>query len=504
MKPESSTKHAASGTWLVLGLCSLVGGCDLVAGIGTYCVEGTEGCQGGGGSGGTTTSTDDTTSSQGGGGAGGSQTGGGGTATTGPAECGNGKEEAGEECDDGNKTDADGCEADCTLPKCGNGIVDPGEMCFTSAASAFPTQGEDARDLVLVDCDDDGDLDVIASNFPESELTAIRNDGSGALEEIVKSPTYAEKLGLTLIKTGAASFEIAALFQPSGRTLWFTLDPAIPCKFSQDASTAVSAGGLDIVAFSANGVAAPDVAKVFAGESGMSGALHVSYDHDTTFSPEIATGTTLPSAVAAGDFVGDAGEDLVVTATENDQLTLFENAGGTFAWSASYFPAGGVGDQPVDVQAGDLDKDGMVDIVTANLGAGSIAVLRNLGAGTFAAQVPEPKVLGDNGVAAAKPISVALGDVNNDGYLDAVTANSDDASGKSSVSVFLNDGSGKLLLATKASFPLVGADAPFEVGRQPQSVKLGDLNGDGALDIATANAFVDGGTSTVSVLLSNP
>ncbi len=43
--------------------------------------------------------------------------------------CGDGTVDPGEQCDDGNNTNADGCEADCTLPVCGNGIVDAGEAC---------------------------------------------------------------------------------------------------------------------------------------------------------------------------------------------------------------------------------------------------------------------------------------------------------------------------------------------------------------------------------------
>ncbi len=43
--------------------------------------------------------------------------------------CGNGKVEAGEECDDGNTVNGDACEANCTLPRCGNGIIDPDEQC---------------------------------------------------------------------------------------------------------------------------------------------------------------------------------------------------------------------------------------------------------------------------------------------------------------------------------------------------------------------------------------
>jgi cysteine-rich repeat protein len=43
--------------------------------------------------------------------------------------CGDGIVQTGEECDDGNLVDGDGCDADCTLTACGNGIVSPGEEC---------------------------------------------------------------------------------------------------------------------------------------------------------------------------------------------------------------------------------------------------------------------------------------------------------------------------------------------------------------------------------------
>ena len=48
--------------------------------------------------------------------------------------CGDGNVDAGEQCDDGNNVDGDGCENDCTLtpppaPFCGDGNVDAGEQC---------------------------------------------------------------------------------------------------------------------------------------------------------------------------------------------------------------------------------------------------------------------------------------------------------------------------------------------------------------------------------------
>lgn len=43
--------------------------------------------------------------------------------------CGDGIVSFGEECDDGNQADGDGCSSDCQLPACGNGSVEADEQC---------------------------------------------------------------------------------------------------------------------------------------------------------------------------------------------------------------------------------------------------------------------------------------------------------------------------------------------------------------------------------------
>jgi cysteine-rich repeat protein/parallel beta-helix repeat protein len=43
--------------------------------------------------------------------------------------CGNGTTDPGEQCDDGNLVDGDGCDHNCTVTACGNGIVSAGEQC---------------------------------------------------------------------------------------------------------------------------------------------------------------------------------------------------------------------------------------------------------------------------------------------------------------------------------------------------------------------------------------
>ena len=83
---------------------------------------------------------------------------------------------------------------------------------------------------------------------------------------------------------------------------------------------------------------------------------------------------------------------------------------------------------------------------------------------------------------ALSPQAVTVGDFNGDGRLDLATANTF----FSDVSVLLGQGDG-----TFAAGQRFAADA------FPQAVTVGDFNGDGRLDLATANA----GSDDVSVLL---
>ncbi len=89
-----------------------------------------------------------------------------------------------------------------------------------------------------------------------------------------------------------------------------------------------------------------------------------------------------------------------------------------------------------------------------------------------------------NSAVGTRPYSVSLGDVDGDGDLDLATANLS----SNNVSVLLNNGAGSFGSATNSA-----------VGTSPYSVTLGDVDGDGDLDLATANYS----SNNVSVLLNN-
>src|SRR5215813_9935645 len=84
------------------------------------------------------------------------------------------------------------------------------------------------------------------------------------------------------------------------------------------------------------------------------------------------------------------------------------------------------------------------------------------------------------------PSSVAVGDFNGDGKLDLAVANWGDFFDGSTVSILLGTGTGSF-----------GTKTDFDTGDAPNSVAVGDFNGDGTLDLAVANSY----SNTVSILL---
>jgi hypothetical protein len=128
----------------------------------------------------------------------------------------------------------------------------------------------------------------------------------------------------------------------------------------------------------------------------------------------------------------------------------------------------------------------------------AIAALLVLAGSAGAAErstVPPPSFLNAKHYATKPAQSVAIGDLNGDGKLDLVGANgSDDSSPANlrSVSVLLNTGRGSF------GSPRVYATGEPRDTDGAWSVAIGDLNGDGKPDLATANP----GGRSVSVLLN--
>ena len=171
------------------------------------------------------------------------------------------------------------------------------------------------------------------------------------------------------------------------------------------------------------------------------------------------------TSVATGDFNGDGIVDFITGG--NTTVTAFQNNGdGTFSISATF----SAGSTVTAVTLADLDGDGKDDLAYSDSG-NHIVTASSMGNGTFAAPVT---------YAMSKNVyAFTAGDVNGDGRTDLAIAYGAYPSSAPSVAVLIANGNGSL----KA--PTIISTAPASYAGGPKSVKMGDINNDGILDIVS-------------------
>jgi FG-GAP-like repeat len=189
-----------------------------------------------------------------------------------------------------------------------------------------------------------------------------------------------------------------------------------------------------------------------------------------------------PSSIAVADLTNAGALDMVVANAYGSVSVYMHGATlGTFL-PAVDVPTGG---SPNQVVIGDVNGDGLPDLVLADLFGSVIILLQDP---AHPGQFLSPQSL----PTATSASSVALGDMNGDGALDIIAAGSDPY-GNGAAYVFLQ------VAATPGTF-LSPVSVP--AGAAPQSVKVADMNGDGALDLVVAD-FGNGGGAGVSVVLQD-
>jgi hypothetical protein len=335
--------------------------------------------------------------------------------------------------------------------------------------------GAGAKAVALGDLDGDGDLDAVVGGRDSSQIRVFLNHGDGTYEagaSIVSHPVIA--LALANVAGGAA------------------LDLVVATAYGSDSSATD-----------------PRVAVLIGNGDGTFGA------------PLALDGVPSPSSIATADFDHDGLADVAVSGYPSG-IWVFHNSGAGFDAPIHY----ATGELPRDLEAGDLNGDGWVDLVSGNY-VGSVSVLLNHGDGTFE---PHADYSGLGYVSC-----VAIGDLDNDGDADLAVADE-----YGSVNVLLNAGTG--VFAFSGNTPLYGraeciamadfdqdgyADvaAPrddlgqvialagrgdgtfyypalyFATGMGAHGIAVGDVNGDGRLDVVTADMGTGGGDGTMTVLI---
>lgn len=182
----------------------------------------------------------------------------------------------------------------------------------------------------------------------------------------------------------------------------------------------------------------------------------------TTTRDEYAA-TTGARAVTVADLNRDGWLDIATANHAPDGVAVLLSRGRDGGYSSSFIPiAGG----PFDIAAADLNKDGVPDLAVASPDAKEIDVLFGQPSGGFGAPVHIPAVADSRGL--------AIGDLNRDGNPDIVYT----LYSKQGVGVLYGDGAGHF--ATRAGLGLTGDN--------PQGIAIADFNVDGWPDLVVASS----------------
>lgn len=348
----------------------------------------------------------------------------------------------------------------------------------------------DVYDIMAVDINNDGRLDLVANNpgvdqtFPGGDpgnLYVLINQGSGHFANAVTiaaaaAPTHlasgdfnhdgrpdvlvtSDTQGVSVFAGDGAGSLVTARRYDTGRVS----DPTI-----------IGSRAIDVIRTAdLNGDGVSDV--IFTERAGF---LYTRLGNgDGTFRPLVSIPIdtlAVPTEIAFGDINGDKKLDIATANNRSDTVDiLLGNGDGTFQLSVSlnFSPGGGFIRETNDVAFADLNLDGNLDLVVGFAGAAQVAILRGLGSGAFEPITPRTFLS-----IPTTSFQVEVADFNGDGNLDLATLQPMIFSpGDSPLNILLGRGDGTFL-----------APVRYFTAPASRSMTVADVNGDCILDLVTS------------------
>lgn len=367
---------------------------------------------------------------------------------------------------------------------------------------ADPVAVDSAENAIdLVDFDDDGDLDVVLGNRHSGDpskdpaiqdanqfeqiragvfggpvgIDADPANGCGATVERIRSVASGHLnndafLDLVLANEDSEDLTVffgsAVGFNPNYLTL--NVSPTNP--FTVTLADMDSDGQTDILA-SGGGGGDPE-----------GNIIHIFLQPDGGFSNSgcgtrsdcqlQAAGTQATASIVVGDLDGNGFMDVAAAANVTHNVAVFFQGPGVGSICQNFTAKvlDSVGLSPFRIAAADVDRDGLFDLVTANLDSDDLSIVLQVSPGEFDSL--HPILLQDPG-RLFQPAGIAVGDLDGNGLPDVIAG----PFVSNNVSVFYQDA------------PLLFRVNPLRDSniREPIFVDIADLDGDGRLDVISAN-----------------
>jgi len=317
--------------------------------------------------------------------------------------------------------------------------------------------------VALDDFDGDGVLDIATCNELDETVSILLGRGNARFAPAVDYPG-----GTKIQDMVARDFDgngTADLLTMSGTLFGGKLNFLSGAGDGTFAAPVVSVVANDLRAMAVGHLDGDNALDVVVAANGLNSAYVAHGRGDGTFGFVDAYPAWLaPEDVVVADFDGDLDDDFAtVNWVSSDAIQVFLNNGAGF--DAPLPVATNV--VQYDIQAEDLDGNGTMDLIGVGNG---VSVFRGNGDGSFGPA--------ETYAAGYYPKSVAIGDVDNDDVLDLVVAHEIFQFDEGSVGVFPGNGDGTF-----------GAMLEFETTGDLEHLALGDMNGDGVLDVVAPSAL---------------
>jgi hypothetical protein len=350
--------------------------------------------------------------------------------------------------------------------------------------------GKGPRSVAVGDFNGDGTLDIVTAN--QNDISVLLGTGKGTfgsantftLPIVIENQVFQTPLAVAvgdlnndgkldlvvaavaqlaggnkgfidvLLGQGDGTFKVGSI-TPINSSFPFSLNSGLPVEialadFNRD-------GNLDVV------ISNPTASvPLFPGGASIS-VLLGNGDGTLRETTDANVGVTSVSSVAVGDFNNDHIPDIVVNGDIPAPVVggfgfgvsvLLGNGNGTFQAPQLLL----LGAQIGSVAVGDFNRDGNVDIVTANFG-GTVSVLLGKGNGTFQAPLNFSAVVG----------ALAVADFNHDGFPDLAVTNFFTSGPSNSVAVLINSGIWPAVSIASAAPALAAPASPATPLKSPPS-----------------------------------